>query len=81
MADIDIQRRSSNALLWIVAVIALLLFIWLFFGWASGPTATRRPAASTPTAMVLPDVYCPVAGASHNVASVAPMVSQTKSCA
>lgn len=72
MADIDTQRRSSNAPLWILAVIALLLLIWLLFGWANSPAATRRPVTSMPTATVLPDVH-PVAGASHNVSSVAPM--------
>jgi hypothetical protein len=66
VADTDIQRRSANALLWIVAVVALLLSIQLLFGWVSRPTAitTSRPATSTCTATLLADVYCPVAGAS-----------------
>ena len=64
MADLDIQRRS-NALLWIVGVVVLFLFIWLLFGWASGPITTSRPATPTPAATPLPDACDPVTGASH----------------
>jgi hypothetical protein len=79
VADIDIQRRSSNALLWLVTVIALLLCIWLLFGRPSGQTPAGRAATSAPTATLLPVVSGPVAGASHDVASVAPLVSESRS--
>jgi hypothetical protein len=33
MADINIQRKSSNVIWWVIGVIAALVIIWMLWAW------------------------------------------------
>jgi hypothetical protein len=36
MAEINIQRKSSSALWWILAIVALVIVAWFLFGMGDG---------------------------------------------
>lgn len=40
MADINVQRRSSNAVWWIIGIVAAVILLWLLFGWGNTGTMT-----------------------------------------
>jgi hypothetical protein len=52
MADINVQRKSSNALWWILGLIALLVLLWFIFAWGTEPAVMMN----LPLATVLADV-------------------------
>jgi hypothetical protein len=48
MADINVQRKSPSAIWWILAIVALLILLWVLFGWDLDPAMTMiGPGAST----------------------------------
>ena len=40
MADINVQRKSPSAIWWILGVVALLILLWVLFGWDVDPAMT-----------------------------------------
>jgi hypothetical protein len=36
MAEINIQRKSSNTLWWILGIVAIVLLVWFLFAWMGG---------------------------------------------
>jgi hypothetical protein len=57
VADINIQRKSSSAIWWILGVVALVVLIWLLFAWDTEPVTTRLPGGSGPIAASVADVH------------------------
>lgn len=41
MADINIQRKSSNAVWWILGIVALVIVAWFLFTMMGGDTTPR----------------------------------------
>lgn len=41
MADINIQHKSSNAVWWILGILALILVVWMLWGWMDTEPAVR----------------------------------------
>jgi hypothetical protein len=48
MAEIKVQRRSSNAVWWIVGVIALIVLLWMIFAWAGWDTGVNDVGSAAP---------------------------------
>ena len=46
MADIDIQRKSSSAVWWILGIIIVALILFLLFAWGGADRTTMDPAAT-----------------------------------
>jgi hypothetical protein len=42
MAEINIQRKSNNALWWILAIVAVVIIAWMLFAWTG--TGQQTPA-------------------------------------
>ena len=47
MADINVQRKSSNALWWIIGLIALLVVLWFILSWGTEPGITTTLPLAT----------------------------------
>jgi hypothetical protein len=45
MAEINIQRKSSNALWWVLGIVALVILVWFLFTWMGADT--RQPMTGT----------------------------------
>jgi hypothetical protein len=58
MAEINVQRKSSNALWWVLGIVALVLVAWFLFAWMGGDTQrvsialTGEPYAAAVTAFM-----------------------------
>jgi len=47
MADIDVVKKSSNAWIWVIAAIAIVVLLFVMFGRGTNtgnPTGSLRPA-------------------------------------
>ena len=53
MAEINIQRRPSTAIWWIIGIIALAVIVWMLLGWSTQPEITSFEDASGPVALIL----------------------------
>lgn len=52
MAEINVQRRSSSGLWWIIGLVALAILIWALFAWSGADdTVVQIPAADGPFAV------------------------------
>lgn len=50
MAEINIQRKSSNTLWWILGIVALVILAWFLFAWMGGDTTQPVTGAGVPAA-------------------------------
>ena len=50
MADINVQRKSSSALWWVLGILALIVLLWFLFAWDTEPGVTMIPGGSAPVA-------------------------------
>jgi hypothetical protein len=52
MAEINIQRsKSSNALWWILGIVAVVLIVWLLFTWTGGTRTVSTDVPGLPLAV------------------------------
>ena len=49
MADINIQRKSSNAIWWILGIVALVLIVWFVMRGTGEQPMTQAPAQALPS--------------------------------
>jgi len=49
MAEINIQRKSSNAIWWILAIVAVVLIVWFLMAGTGRQPMTQAPAPALPS--------------------------------